>query len=432
MANNLNILILAAGKGTRMNSNLPKVLHELNSKSMLEHVLDQSRSIKPKKIFILINKSMTFVKKMFPKESFLIQEPQLGTGHALKVFLNKVKIKKNEKLLVLYGDNPLISRDLILLIRNKIKKNNLVILGFKKNNNKSYGIIVHQSNRVERIVEYKDANSQEKNITTCNSGIMAFDYKSLELIKLIKNNNKKKEYYLTDIVQISKEKCLKINLVLSDSEKNAVGVNNQFELLEAEKYMQEKLRNKFIKKGVKFLSPETVYLSGDTVIGNNVIIEPFVVIRKKVKIGNNVVIKSFSHLEETIVKNNVEIGPYARLRPQTILEEGSKIGNFVEVKKSKIGKGSKVNHLSYIGDAILGKKVNVGAGTITCNYDGKNKFKTNIKDGAFIGSNSSLIAPVSIGKNSIIGAGSAISKSVSDNKIALTRDSQRNIKKKKK
>jgi len=431
MANNLNILILAAGKGTRMNSDLPKVLHKINDKTMLDHVLDQSRLLKPKKIFILINKQMTFVKKLFPKENFLIQHPQLGTGHAVKTFLDKIKIKKNEKLLVLYGDNPLVEIKDIQLMYEKIKNNNLVLLGFKKNYNKSYGIIVHNKTGVNEIIEFKEANNKQKKLTTCNSGMMAFDYQSLNLVKKIDNKNKKKEYYLTDIVKLSKQNRLKINLVLAKNEKNAVGVNDQIELLEAEKIMQDKLRKKFIKQGVKFVDPETVYLSSDTKIGKNVKIEPFVVIGKKVNIGNNVIIKSFSHLEDTKIKNKVEVGPYARLRPGSVLEDGSKVGNFVEIKKSKVGKGSKVNHLSYVGDALVGNKVNIGAGTITCNYDGKNKFKTIIKDSAFVGSNTSLIAPVIIGKNSLVGAGSSISKNVKDNSLAITRAEQRSLKKKK-
>ena len=430
MANLLNIIILAAGKGTRMNSNLPKVLNELNSKTMLEHVLDQSKLLKPKKIFILINKNMVFVKKMFPKENFIIQPHQLGTGHAVLTFLNKVKIKKNEKFLVLYGDNPLVAISDLQSMHNKIINSNLVLLGFKKNNNKSYGIIISYKNKVSEIVEFKEASKKQKKINICNSGIMALDYNTLNLAKKINNKNKKKEYYLTDIVKLSRESRLKINLVLAQNENNAVGVNDQIELLEAEKIMQDRLRKKFIKQGVKFVDANTVYLSSDTQIGKNVKIEPFVVIGRKVRIGNNVVIKSFSHLEETMIKNKVEIGPYARLRPGSILEENSKIGNFVEIKKSKIGKGSKVNHLSYIGDALLGNKVNIGAGTITCNYDGKNKFKTVIEDSAFIGSNSSLIAPVKIGKNSLVGAGSSISKNVKGNSLALTRAEQKNLRKK--
>jgi bifunctional UDP-N-acetylglucosamine pyrophosphorylase/glucosamine-1-phosphate N-acetyltransferase len=431
MANNLKILILAAGKGTRMNSSFPKVLHHLNDKSMLEHVLEQSKLLKPKKIFVLINKEMRFVTKLFPKENFLIQQPQLGTGHAVMTFLKKVKISNNEKLLVLYGDNPLIEKKDIQLMFEKIKKNNLVLLGFKKINNQSYGIIVKNNKGIDKIVEFKEASKKERKINICNSGMMAFDNKALKLIKNIKNNNKKKEYYLTDIVEISKKNGLKINLVLSDSEKNAVGVNSQIELIEAEQIMQERLRKKFIKQGVKFIDPNTVYFSSDTKIGKNVKIEPFVVIGKKVKIGDNVVIKSFSHIEEAVIKNKVEIGPFARIRPGSNLEEGVKIGNFVEVKKSKIEKGSKVNHLSYIGDASIGKNVNIGAGTITCNYDGKKKSKTIIKDNAFIGSNTSLIAPVIIGKNSLVGAGSSISKNVKDNNLALTRAEQKSFKKNK-
>ena len=314
---------------------------------------------------------------------------------------------------------------------DKIKKSNLVLLGFEKKDNKSYGIIIHNKNGVSEIVEFKEANTRQKKFTTCNSGIMAFDYQSLNLVKKINNKNRKKEYYLTDIVKLSKQYRLKINLVLAQNEKNAVGVNDQIELLEAEKIMQDRLRKKFIKQGVKFVDPSTVYLSSDTKIGKNVKIEPFVVIGKKVTIGNNVIIKSFSHLEDAKIKNKVEVGPYARLRPGSILEDNSKVGNFVEIKKSKIGKGSKVNHLSYIGDASVGKQVNIGAGTITCNYDGKNKFKTTIKDSAFIGSNTSLIAPVTIGKNSLVGAGSSISKNVKDNSLALTRAEQRNLRKKK-
>ena len=411
MANNLIVLILAAGKGTRMNSNLPKVLHELNGKTMLQHVLDQSKSLNPKKIFILINKSMKFITRFFKNENFLIQDPQFGTAHAVSVFLKKVGIKKNEKLLVLYGDNPLIEKKDIDLMYKKVKKNNLVLLGFKKNNNKSYGIIVSKNNKVDEIVEFKEANYKQRKINICNSGIMALDHKSLNLVKKINNKNKKKEYYLTDIVKISNESRLKINLVLSKDEKNAVGVNDQIELLEAEKIMQDRLRKKFIKNGVKFTDSNTVYLSSDTKIGKNVKIEPFVVIGKNVRIGNNVTIKSFSHIEETVIKNKV------------------KVGNFVEIKKSKIGSGSKVNHLSYIGDSFLGKKVNIGAGTITCNYDGKNKHKTVIKDGAFIGSNTALIAPVTIGKNTIVGAGSSISKNVKDGCLALTRADQKNLRK---
>lgn len=195
---------------------------------------------------------------------------------------------------------------------------------------------------------------------------------------------------------------------------------------------QNQIREKFLKQGVKMIGPETIYFSKDTKIGKNVTIEPYVVFGPKVKVGSNVVIKSFSHLEECNIMNKVEIGPYARIRPKTTLKEGSKIGNFVEIKKSVIGKNSKVNHLSYVGDSDIGKSVNIGAGTITCNYDGKNKFKTTIKDGAFIGSNTALIAPVTIGKNSLVGAGSAISKNVKDNEVALTRANQKSLKKKKK
>ena len=426
MANNLEILILAAGKGTRMNSDTPKVLQPLLGIPMIEHVVAKSLSLKPKKITMLIHKGLKFLEKKYPKINFIIQEPQLGTGHAVQIFTKKNNTKKNN-VLVLYGDNPLIDEQDLKKVVLHLKNNHICLLGFEQKNNSSYGVIVEKNNQVDSIVEYKDATEEQKKIEICNSGIMGLSSKVLSYIFDIKNNNKKKEFYLTDIVKISKKYNHLTKLIVAKNSNSALGVNDMKELSVAEKILQDSLRDKALKHGVHMKSPETVFLSKDTKFGKNVTIDPYVVIGAKVVIGNQVHIQSFSHIENAVIKNKVSIGPYARIRPGTILDDNSKVGNFVEIKNSKIDKFSKVNHLSYVGDADVGERVNIGAGTITCNYDGVKKSKTKIKKNSFIGSNTSLVAPVTIGKNSIIGAGSVITKNVNDNKLALTRAEQKEI-----
>ena len=427
MANNLQILILAAGKGTRMNSDTPKVLHEVMGITMIEHVIEKAKLLKPSKISIMINKDLLNIKKKFPNIRMLIQEPQLGTGHAVQIFLKK-NILKNNKLLVLYGDNPLVDQADLKNMKSELKKNDIIIMGFNEVKNSSYGIIVEKKGKVEEIIEFKDATKVQKKIKVCNSGIIAMSNKSLKLVNQIKNNNVKKEFYLTDIVKLSKKYNHKIKLIRAKDAKTALGINDMDELSNAEKIMQDQFRKKAMKQGVQMIAPETVFLSKDTVFGKNVKIEPYVIIGSKVSIGSGVIIKSFSYIEQAIIKNKASIGPYARIRPGTLLEENSKVGNFVEIKNSKIRKNSKINHLSYIGDAEIEEEVNVGAGTITCNYDGVKKSKTVVKKGSFIGSNTSLVAPIVIGSNSIIGAGSTITKDVPNNFLALTRTKQKKIK----
>ena len=427
MANNLHILILAAGKGTRMKSDTPKVMHTLGGTPMIDHVITKAKLLKPFQISIMINKSLSGLKKKYPNLQMLMQEPQLGTGHAVQIFQKKNKLK-NSKLIVLYGDNPLIDFNDLKNMNEQLAKNDVVIMGFKPKINTGYGIVVENKGKVSEIVEFKDASAIQKTIKTCNSGIMAFNSKALQLVTQIKNNNAKKEFYLTDIVKLSKKYNHKIKLINAKDVKTALGINDMSELGVAETIMQNQLRKKAMKQGVKMIAPETVFLSKDTTFGKNVVIEPYVIFGSKVKIGNNVTVKSFSHIEGATVKNKVLVGPYARIRPGTVLEEGSRIGNFVEIKKSKIDKNSKISHLSYIGDTDMQKNVNIGAGTITCNYDGVKKRKTKIKQGSFIGSNTSLVAPVTIGRNAIVGAGSVITKNVSDNTLALTRSNQKKIK----
>ncbi len=427
MANNLQVLILAAGKGTRMKSDVPKVLHLVAGISMMDHVIMKAKLLRPSKISIMINRDLLHLKKKYPNIHFLLQEPQLGTGHAVQIFQKQNK-SKNTKLLILYGDNPLIDLGELKKIKLQLRNNDLTILGFNCPDNYSYGIIIEKNGVVDEIVEFKDANKEQRKITICNSGVMALGTKALNLVNQIQNNNIKKEFYLTDIVKLSKKYNHRIKLVTAKDSKAALGINDMYELGVAENIMQDQLRKKAMKQGVRLIAPETVFLSKDTKFGKNVTIEPYVVIGSNVKIGNGSVVKSFSHIEGATIKNKVVVGPYARIRPGTVLEEGSKVGNFVEIKKSKINKHSKINHLSYIGDTNMGRGVNIGAGTITCNYDGKKKYKTIIKDKSFIGSNSSLVAPVTIGSNSIIGAGSVITKNVENNTLALTRSEQKKIK----
>jgi len=424
MANNLQVLILAAGKGTRMKSDVPKVLHLVAGISMMDHVIIKAKLLRPSKISIMINRDLLYLKKKYPNIHFLLQESQLGTGHAVQIFQKQNK-SKNTKLLILYGDNPLIDLIDLKKIKLQLRSNDLAILGFNCHDNYSYGIIIEKNGVVDEIVEFKDANKEQRKITICNSGVMALGTKALNLVHQIQNNNVKKEFYLTDIVKLSKKYNHRIKLVIAKESKAALGINDMYELGFAENIMQDQLRKKVMKQGVRLIAPETVFLSKDTKFGKNVTIEPYVVIGSNVKIGNGSVVKSFSHLEGATIKNKVVVGPYARIRPGTVLEEGSKVGNFVEIKKSKINKHSKINHLSYIGDTNMGTGVNIGAGTITCNYDGKKKYKTIIKDKSFIGSNSSLVAPVTIGRNSTIGAGSVITKNVENNTLALARSEQK-------
>ena len=424
--NNLEIVILAAGKGTRMNSSIPKVLHPLGGKPIIEHVLDTARSLKPKKIHLVLNKEIknefVHVKNQI---NLIIQEKQLGTGDAINVAIKS--FQKNSNILVLYGDVPLtLSFTLKKII--KIKKNEINILCFNKEEQNNYGKVVLGTNGlVNEIIEQKELKRKE-NFYLCNSGIFSIHSSLLQkLMPKINNKNMKKEYYLTDIFKVASNSDIKIKSVIT-SEKEVQGINDKKDLAMAENEFQENLRAKHLKAGVTMHDPSTVYLSEDTKIGKNVTIHPFVVIGKNVKILNGAEIYSFSHLEDCKIGKSTSIGPYARIRPGTQTNDQTKVGNFVEVKNSIIDTNSKINHLSYVGDSIIGKNVNVGAGTITCNYDGKAKYKTVIKDNAFIGSNSSLVAPLEVGKNAYIGSGSTITKKVKQDSLAVERSVQMEVK----
>jgi len=425
---NLTIIVLAAGKGIRMNSSVPKVFQPLGGIPLIEHALNTAKKLNPKEIFLILNKNIS--KENFKNEKLIhcfYQKKQLGTADAVKSCLSVLKKSKN-KVLVMYADVPFIESRTLRNVINLKSPKEIKLLVFKKEEYNSYGkIILGTDGFVNEIIEQSELSSKDRYIL-CNSGVFCSNAKVFsQLLPKIKNNNKKKEFYLTDIFKIASQNNFYTRTVLGE-EKEIMGINDKKELAQAEKILQESLRNKFLKKGVTMKDPDTVYLSGDTKIGKDVTIYPHVFIGENVSISSGAMIYSFSHLENCKIGKNSSIGPYARLRPGADISDGAKVGNFVEVKNSTLGKGSKANHLTYIGDAVIGKNVNIGAGTITCNYDGKKKQKTIIEDDAFIGSNSSIIAPVKIGKKSYIGSGSAISKNVKDNSLAVERSTQMEVK----
>ncbi len=426
---NLNIFILAAGKGTRMNSTLPKILHPIAGKPMVNHVIDQAKKLNPKKIYLIANQELSRRNDfLLPNVEIVIQKNQNGTADAIKSCMPHIK-KLSGQALILYADLPLIELNSMRKAIKDIGKKNMNLLTFISDEKNSYGkVIFDNKGNVSEIIEQSELRKGEHH-QVCNSGIFCCDIDILKkLIPKINNKtNKKKEYYLTDIFKLACQNNVITKSILVN-EDEFMGVNNKKELAEAEYLAQSKLREKFLLKGVTLIDPETVYFSEDTKIDKDVVIYPNVFIGKNVKIGKGSKILPFSHLEDCLLGKDVTIGPFARLRPGADIKDKAKVGNFVEIKKSKIDKNSKVNHLTYIGDTEIGKDVNIGAGTITCNYDGKNKFKTIIADGAFIGSNSSLIAPVKIGKNAYVGSGSAISKNIRENALGIERTSQIEIK----
>ena len=422
----LSIIVLAAGKGSRMNSSLPKVFHEVGNYPMINHVLDTVSSLNPKILLTVISDELNDYKKkinqQYKKLQFALQKKRNGTADAVKVALKRIKNDESSTTIILYGDTPLVKSETLKKALNFYKKNNLdlcVLSMLPKSQNNSYGRLYFEDGKLSQIIEKVEINKDNflQCSEFCNSGIMIFNKKKLNNnVDKVKNNNKKKEFYLTDLVNIFYKKDFKIGH-FSSSEDEFSGVNNMSELSKVNKIFQNRQRTNFLNKGVNILDEETVFFSYDTKIGKNVLIQPNVFFGKGVEVKSNVVIKSFCHIENTIIDSNTTIGPFARLRDQTKISSGSKIGNFVEIKKSNIYKDVKISHLSYIGDAIIRDRTNIGAGSITCNYDGKNKNKTMIGSDCFIGSNTSLIAPLVIAKNTTIGAGTIINKNASANSL---------------
>jgi len=426
-ANSFAAIILAAGKGTRMRSSMPKVLHPIGGKPMIAHVLDALKPLRPERIVTVIAPGMEEVKRTAraacPSVEFAEQKEQLGTGHAVKC-AREVLGNYAGTVIVLYGDAPLISPEIILETLTASQKG-LAVLGMRPDNAAEYGRMVTAKGGVlKKIVEFKDATAAEKKITLCNSGIMAAKASQLfPLLDKLTPKNAKKEYYLTDVVALASAKKIAC-IAIEGHAPELAGVNSRAQLAEAEAILQNRLRFRAMDQGATLIAPETIMLSADTQFAPDVTIHPYVVFGAGVKVEAGTEIRSFSHIEAAHIGRGCIIGPFARLRPGATLGDRVHIGNFVEIKKADVEDGAKINHLTYIGDARIGKNTNIGAGTITCNYDGFDKFFTEIGDNVFVGSNTSLLAPVKIGDGAVIGAGSVISQEVESEALALTRTPQ--------
>lgn len=428
----LSVIILAAGKGTRMQSDLHKVLHPIAGKAMLHHLLDAVSDLRPDSITLVVGALSEQVKAAaidYPSIHFAYQTEQRGTGHAVMTAKDAFEGRSGD-VLVLYGDVPFIPSALMQQMLDQRRRKNAAatVLGFTPKDPGRYGrLVVGAGGTLEKIVEYKDATDAEKNIALCNSGMMALDAALLpDMLAELRDDNAAGEYYLTDLVAIANKKGHTVTTTEA-TEEEVIGVNSRRDLALAETIFQRRIRNAVMDAGITLIDPDTVYFAADTKIERDVVIEPHVFFGPNVTIGQGSIIRAFSHIEGATIGKGAQIGPYARLRPGTELADNTKIGNFVETKKTKVGKGSKINHLSYVGDSVLGEKVNVGAGTITCNYNGFTKAQTTIEDSSFIGSNSALVAPVTIGAGAIIAAGSTITKDVAKDSLGIERAPQKQM-----
>ena len=426
MAQRTTVVVLAAGEGTRMKSALPKVLHCIGAKPMVAHVLAVSRACGADRLALVVGPGREDVaaaaRQIAPGIGVFTQHERLGTAHA--VLAAKEAFAKGENVLVLFGDTPLLRPESLRALRAALSDAAVAVLGFRAKNPKGYGRLLTEDGKLVAIREENDATGTERAVHLCNAGVMALAGKhALSLLAAIDNRNRKQEFYLTDAVALAVERNLGA-AVIEAPEEEVMGVNDRKQLSEAEAVLQRRLREAAMDAGVTLIAPETVFLSVDTKFGRDVVVEPNVVFGPGVTIGDNVTIRAFSHLEGATVGSNARVGPFARLRPGAKLGADVHIGNFVEVKEATLAKGAKANHLAYIGDASVGEGANIGAGTITCNYDGKNKHRTEIGSNAFIGTNSSLVAPVKIGDRAYIGSGSVIVADVPADALALGRGKQ--------
>lgn len=424
----LAAIILAAGQGTRMKSEKHKVLHPIAGKSMLHHLLDTVDSIGVERTVVVVGARREQIEASVEGRNIAIavQEDQLGTGHAVAQAKAALEGFAGD-VLILYGDVPMVSartmQNMIARLNNGSDPR-AVVLGFRPQSAGAYGrIVADEQGEIEKMVEYKDANDEERRITLCNSGLMVARSTDLFiLLDQISNDNAAGEYYLPDIVMLPGQKSAVIEV---DDPAEVAGVNSRAELASVEGEWQRRRREKAMADGVSLIAPETVWFSYDTAISSDVVIEPNVIFGPGVSIASGARIYGHSHIEGASIGPNTNVGPFARLRPGAVMEEGSKVGNFVEMKKSTLGKGAKANHLTYLGDADVGEGANIGAGTITCNYDGFFKYKTVIGKGAFIGSNSALVAPVTIGDGAIVAAGATLTQNVAADDLALVRPEQK-------
>jgi bifunctional UDP-N-acetylglucosamine pyrophosphorylase/glucosamine-1-phosphate N-acetyltransferase len=447
----LATVILAAGLGTRMKSLIPKVLHRIYGKSIIHYVVDSIKQLKSENNIVVIGPKGDEIKNALANYheehlvTFAVQKEPKGTGDAVKAAVQKLK-GFSGTVLVLSGDTPLINASTLqkFLKLHKQNKEDISIISFIAEGTHSYGRIVRERSGVTAIIEDRDADNEQKKIKEVNSGIYAIKFHALKLLKEIKINKAKGEYYLTDIVDIAVKKGYKVGAHILGSEAELMGINTREDLHNACHYLKDRILSGWMKNGVSFIDMSSVFIHPDAKIGMDTVIYPNVHIEGKTiigkgctiypnvriadsTVGNHVVIKDSTVIESATINKNATIGPFAHLRPGSIIGPSSKIGNFVEIKKSVIGEGTKASHLSYLGDAEIGKNVNIGAGTITCNYDGMEKHKTVIEDGAFIGSDTQLVAPVKIGKGAYVGAGSTITEDVPPMSLALSRAKQRNI-----
>ena len=419
------VIILAAGKGSRMESSVSKPLHKIAGSEMIQWVLEAAKYSGAEYIIPVIRENMSDLASFLSDYSVAIQKNADGTAGAVMAALPYIK-NFDQPIIVLFADTPFITKDIIRSLYQKIcSGNDICVLGFSADDPYGYGRLV-QSNKGKllSIVEESEASKSEKMIKNVNAGIMAFNGNILEAtLTKIKPTNSKQEYFLTDAVSIGSENNLNVGFILTN-QKYVIGVNNRNQLAEAEILAQKTLRENAMNAGVTMIAPETIFLQRDTKFGQDVTIEPNVIFGSNVSLAKKCYVKSFCYLEECSLGEGNIIGPFARIRPNTITNKNVKIGNFVEVKKSNINQGTKINHLSYIGDTVIGENVNIGAGTITCNFDGYKKYKTNIGSSTFIGSNTSLIAPLNIGDNSVVGAGSVITEDTPADSLSLSRAKQ--------
>lgn len=447
----VEVVILAAGKGTRMYSDLPKVLHYLAGKPLVQHVIDNAKQISSEPIHLIYGHGAELVLDKIQEEQldWTEQKEQLGTGHAVKQILDKINPAND--ILILYGDVPLIGQETLRQLIQSKQQNDLCILTADVKQPFGYGRIIRdEEGNVSKIVEQKDASEQEKQVTEINSGILIADgEKLIKWINNLSNNNAQGEYYLTDIIEFAVQEDCKVDSYICPDPIEIEGINNKIQLAKLERVKQHQNAEFLMKHGTTLIDParfdfrgkasiDSISIGQDVLIDINVIIEGECRIGNRAQIGANSIIKNSTIGDDVIIhencvienariENSCQVGPFARLRPDTVMHEGAKAGNFVEIKKSQIGKGSKVNHLTYIGDTRMGADVNIGAGTITCNYDGANKHQTIIADKVFVGSNSSLVAPIIVGENATIGAGSIVTKEVNDESLYIARAKPRAI-----
>ncbi len=422
------LIVLAAGQGTRMNSDRPKVLHEVAGAPIFAHALASGAALEPERRVLVVGHGAEDVaaaaREIDPEIAIAVQMQQQGTGHAVAQARGALEGFSGDAV-VLYGDTPFIRPETLEAMRTaRAAGHAVVVLGFEAADPARYGRLVMEGQELLRIVEFKDASADERAITLCNSGVLCADAETLfALIDRVRNDNASGEYYLTDIVGLAREDGLSVTAVTCPEEET-LGVNSRADLAAAEAVFQSRARAEALETGVTLVAPETVFFSHDTVIGRDVTVEPNVVFGPGVTVETGATIRAFSHLEGAHVSAGAVVGPYARLRPGAEISENARIGNFVEIKNAEVGAGAKVNHLTYIGDASIGEGANIGAGTVTCNYNGVQKFRTEIGAGAFIGSSTMLVAPVTVGSGAMTASGSVITKNVPADALALTRPPQ--------